>query len=150
MLRRVTLELVLIMVMLVISIIFLWLAQSYPLMASRFPKVISSFSLVLAVVLLITKIWPNARVDSGRNVKPGQNGLSWIVFSGLMVLYAIVMQIVGFIAATFLYLLCCPFLMGLKNPMRLGMIAIISALLLFVCTRWVLHVPIPVGWLFGQ
>lgn len=149
MLRRFTIEVVMLLIMAMISILFLWLALSYPRTPGQFPKVIASFTLILSVFLLLTKFLPNAKVDRGKNATPGPNGLSWIPFSILMILYAVLTQIVGFIMATFLYILCCPFLMGLKNPRRLGTIAIVSTLLLFVCMKWGLNIPIPPGLLFG-
>ncbi len=148
MLRRFTLEVLILLIMAGLSIVFLRLALTFPHTPGQFPKVVSSFTLVLSVFLLISKFLPGAKVDRGKSVKPGPNGLSWISFSVLMVLYGAMIQTVGFVLATFLYLLCCPFLMGLKNPLRLGALAIVSTLVLFACMKWGLQIPMPMGFLF--
>ena len=149
MLGRFTLEVIILILMLIVSVIYIWLAMDYPTVPAQFPKVISTFTLIFCIVLLVVRLLPNVRIDKGKFAQPGPDGLPWMAFSGLMIAYAVLVDFVGFPIATLLFLLCCPFLMGFRKRMSLTVIAIVSTSLLYVCMKWVLNIRVPVGVLFG-
>jgi putative tricarboxylic transport membrane protein len=66
----------------------------------------------------------------------------WILY-GLIVFYTFLMNVTGFIIATFLFVLCCTILLGLKKKLYVIATSISTTLLIFVLFDFVLNIPLP-------
>ncbi len=121
-------------------------AFSYPSDSSWFPRVLSFFLGLMAMVLLvrIRKAADEADFFSGQ---ASQVWAAAIVFVAA-VLYTLVIQFVSFEIANFLFLVVAMYLLGQRNPIVIASVASVTMLLIKLLFFVLLDVSRPQGLLF--
>ncbi len=121
-------------------------AFSYPSDSSWFPRVLSVFLGLMAMVLLvrIRKVADEADFFSGQ---ASQVWAAAIVFVAA-VLYTLVIQFVSFEIANFLFLVVTMYLLGQRNPIVIASVASVTMLLIKLLFFVLLDVSRPQGLLF--
>ena len=121
-------------------------AFSYPSDSSWFPRVLSVFLGLMAMVLLVRI----RRAADEADFFSGQASQVWaaaIVFVAA-VLYTLVIQFVSFEIANFLFLVVAMYLLGQRNPIVIASVASVTMLLIKLLFFVLLDVSRPQGLLF--
>ncbi len=121
-------------------------AFSYPSDSSWFPRVLSVFLGLMAMVLLV-RIRKEADEADFFSGQASQVWAAAIVFVAA-VLYTLVIQFVSFEIANFLFLVVTMYLLGQRNPIVIASVASVTMLLIKLLFFVLLDVSRPQGLLF--
>ncbi len=84
--------------------------------------------------------------EMSKDVKPNHLSKNHYIVTGILVLYAIVVPIIGFLFASFLLLLSLAWLFGMKRKLNLVVTSVVSSLFFIYLFTIVLQMPLPRGW----
>lgn len=160
--KKYNIELFMICLFNVFAIVFLFQVRNLNQTAALFPRIVSTFVLILGVSALISRLWPRKKQSPApeNSEKVGENDtmqplvkkegtLSWLVSLFWVGVYFLLLFIVGFVLATLLYALVVPVAMeGFnKRNVRTGIIfALLMALAMMGFER-AFYIDLPQGWL---
>ncbi len=125
-----------------------WVAFNYPADSSWFPRVLSVFLGLMAIVLILRSrkaaevsdvVWTEAQTAQARAAA--------IVFAAT-VLYALTIQFVSFEIANFLFLVTAMYVLGQRNPIVIAGVATMTMLLIKMLFFILLDVSRPQTLLF--
>ncbi len=125
-----------------------WVAFNYPADSSWFPRVLSVFLGLMAMVLFL-RSRKAAEVSDviGSDAQALQARSAAIVFAAT-VLYAVTIQFVSFEVANFLFLVAAMYLLGQRNPIVIAGVATVTMLLIKLLFFVLLDVSRPQALLF--
>lgn len=133
------------LLVLLVSVTAGWVAFSYPSDSSWFPRVLSVFLGLMAMVLLVRSrkvaVADDADFFDGQ---ASQARAAAMVFVAA-VLYALAIQIVSFEIANFLFLVAAMYLLGQRNPVVIASVATATMLLIKLLFFVLLDVSRPQG-----
>jgi putative tricarboxylic transport membrane protein len=109
------------------------------------PRGVAAF-LLLAALLLLYRAWTGRSLPLEKRLEGPDirrvGGVAVITFG-----YLFVVERIGFLATTFLYMLLFALVLGERRRSRLALFAIVVPLVVFMGFSTALHVPLPRGWL---
>lgn len=121
--------------------------------ASLFPKIITAMMVIMGLLLLLREY---VRMHNGSsNPKPIQikNGKLMLVFCASMLLYALLLEILGFLICTFLYLTAMAILLDKENSRRSMLYKVLFGGLLtaaiYLMFNNFFNASLPIGMIFG-
>ena len=109
---------------------------------TAFPRMVTVLIGVLALVLLV-------RPREGEPLPRGRAAIRVIVTILFLCLYAVVMDSIGFVITTVVFLLAELLLIGVRRPVLLVLVPLGVAVGLFYLFRVFLEVPLPVSGIGG-
>lgn len=145
--RNLTLETFLLAVLAGFSALFLLISKDYGTTAALFPRVIASASLVF-IILDIGWEYASARQApiKPRAEKFGKTGsVGWMPPLALQAGYIALIYIAGFTAATFLYLLACPWQLRYRKWLVTILHAALLTFTIVYTFHSVFHIRLPRG-----
>jgi hypothetical protein len=145
--RKLTLETFLLAVLAGFSGLFLLFSKDYGTTAALFPRVIASASLVF-IILDIGSEYAFARQApiKPRAEKSAKTGtLGWMPPLALQAGYIALIYIAGFTAATFVYLLACPWQLRYRNWLVTILHAALLTFTIVYTFHSVFHIRLPRG-----
>ena len=123
-------------------------AFAYPADSSWFPRVLSVFLALMAIVLMISSNGSTKAEDA--SLYRGQ--ASQLIYAASVfvaaVLYAIAIQFLSFEIANFLFLVAAMYLLGQRNPIVIAAVATVTMLLVKLLFFVLLDVSRPQGLLY--
>ena len=146
----------------VFAIVFLFQVRNLNRTAALFPRIVSTFVLILGVFALISRLWPRKKqLPTSENqekvceievIQPlvkKEGTLSWLVSLFWVGVYFLLLFIVGFVLATLLYALVVPVAMeGFnKRNVRTGIIFAVLMALAMVGFERAFYIDLPQGYL---
>ena len=134
--------------MLLVSVSAGSVALGYPADSSWFPRVLSVFLGLMAIVLLVGSI--RTKNADGAGAIDGQAShvkAAAVVFIAAVV-YALAIQFLSFEIANFLFLVAAMYLLGQRNPIVIASVATVTMLLVKLMFFVLLDVSRPQGLLF--
>ena len=147
--RGLTWETFLLAILAGFSALFLLISKDYGATAALFPRVIASASLAF-IILDIGWEYMFAKQASGkpRVEKSGKTGaVGWMPPLALQAGYIALIYIAGFTAATFLYLVACPWQLRYRNWLVTILHAALLTFTIVYTFHAVFHVRLPRGML---
>lgn len=141
------------MVLGALSGIILFQSLSMPAIPALLPRLVSILVLALSFAsianeLLFSRKKEDQAEEQGRE-KVGEKGsISVLAFVLLMLGYWLFAYLIGLLAATFLFMVISPSLMGFQKRRITMAAATVITVLLFACFRWVFQMPLPRGIFF--
>ena len=147
------------MILLVLASLFLlWTAyhiSSFDSLAApgSFPTVCALAMAVTGIINLVTTARARLQLDNGENV--GQQfarkvtPLQLVLFTALIVLYMLGMEVVGFLVASYLFLVASMFLLGSRRVVLNLLVSLLVLAAIFVVFRTAFSVVLPAGSLVG-
>lgn len=126
----------------IVAITFLVIATQMKGDAGLFPKFLSLLIIILNTIQLIMIFLKKAKPS--KNIDDLVIKKIFIIILDCLI-YVIVIKYLGFIISTILFLVSTVFLLDVKNK-KIGVItSIITVLVIYVCFKLLLKVPIPYG-----
>jgi len=123
-------------VIIVLSILGLVEAKSYPAEAGAYPLAILLMAIALSVILLVTK--PRVKTKPGNIVYRQLYGM--IAFT---IAYYIIIRIIGYYFATLLYVLVSMYFLKERNLIVLASVSVGFVVVLYCVFGLFLRVPLP-------
>lgn len=130
-------------------------ATSFPERSAAFPKVISIAGMLLSVILIVRSfVGKNKNAD--KEMFNSKQKKMILLMTGLIILYAVLINFVGFVIATIVFILVSGFLLypekitadNKKPVIMIVACAFILTLLIWYVFKNLLYVPLPAGALF--
>lgn len=123
-------------------------AFAYPADSSWFPRVLSVFLALMAIVLMISSRGSTDAEDASlyRSQASQLNYAALVIVAA--VLYAIAIQFLSFEIANFLFLIAAMYVLGQRNPIVIAGVATVTMLLVKLLFFVLLDVSRPQGLLF--
>ncbi len=117
-----------------------------------FPKLISALMVLMGVLLLLREYISSRGGEKKKEEIHFKNGKYILIFAGSIVLYAVLLNFLGFIICTFLFLACLTYVLNHEKSWRSVLIAVIygavfTVALYFMFER-LFNATLPVGSLF--
>ena len=142
--------------------VFLYLLSAYfwiksyalPIESGKFPRMVAILLTVLVTIHTIQILIKGFK--EGKNAENKENHgkddefiLNRLLFSlGTSVIYVFVINIIGFLLATPIYLVSTMLLLGVNNKKNIAIATMISVALIYVGFKVLLNVPVPQGIIF--
>lgn len=146
--RALNRDIVFSLLILLISVTAGWVAFGYAVDSSRFPRVLSVFLGLMALLLLVrSRRTPNEIGTESLREQLSRGRAAIIVFAAA-VLYALAIQIISFEIANYLFLVATMYLLGQRNPVVIVSIATATMLLVKLLFFFLLDVSRPQTLLF--
>lgn len=121
--------------------------------ASLFPKVISGLMMLMGLLLLLREYMDARKGKSDSSPIELRNGKVVLTFCGAMILYAFMLNVLGFIICTFAYLTSMVILLNKERSRRNIIISVVFGVvftaLLYVMFDQFFNATLPVGIVFG-
>lgn len=132
-------------VLIIVSIVGYIHSSSFALGARMFPR----FVFVLIIALSLLQLVLNMRgKQKKKNPMEGVDYRRMLSMILLIVCYALLVEPVGYVLSTPIFLFLSMWIMGQRDPRILAGVSIGITGLLFLAFRVILYVPIPLGPLF--
>ena len=146
----------------IFAIVFLFQVRNLNETAALFPRIVSTFVLILGVSALISRVRPGKRqfrapesqetvrdIDAIQTLVKKEGTLSWLVSLSWAGAYFLLLFIVGFVIATLLYALVIPLAMeGFnKRNVRTGIIFALLMALAMIGFERAFYIDLPQGYL---
>ena len=146
--RALNRDIVFSLLILLISVTAGWVAFGYAADSSRFPRVLSVFLGLMALLLLVRS--RRTLNEIGTESLRGQlsRGRAAIIVFAAAILYALAIQIISFEIANYLFLVATMYLLGQRNPVVIVSIATATMLLVKLLFFFLLDVSRPQTLLF--
>lgn len=109
----------------------------------------SAFPRIAAVIIGVFALVTLLRPEGGEALPRGGAALRVIVTAVLLFGYALVLDLLGFVLTTVLFLVAVLVLVGVRRPVLLAVVPLGVSLGLFFVFRFFLEVPLPVSGLGG-
>lgn len=109
----------------------------------------SLFPRIAAVIIGGFALIPLLRPEEGEALPRGGSALRVVVTAVLLFGYALVLDLLGFVLTTLLFLVALLLLVGIRRPVLLAVVPLGVSLGLFFVFRFFLEVPLPVSGLGG-
>ena len=109
----------------------------------------SVFPRIAAVIIGVFALVPLLRPEGGEALPRGGSALRVIATVVLLFGYALVLDLMGFVLTTVLFLVALLLLVGVRRPVLLVVVPLGVSLGLFFVFRFFLEVPLPVSGLGG-
>ena len=141
---------------LVVSCFLLYVARGLALPAATgykvgdelWPKIILS-GLIILVGLSLFFGWKKQAGNAARVREPNESWVRWGIITGMSVLYAYILQYIGFLVLTPFFMAAFMHILGLKKLPLLTGLSVVLTVVFFFLFRKVLVVPLPLGlWFF--
>ncbi|MFC1579648.1 tripartite tricarboxylate transporter TctB family protein [Thermodesulfobacteriota bacterium] len=97
----------------------------------------------LSLILLFQSISSKSDSSDGPPPLEGRNWLNIGIYTALLFLSLGAIKVIGFIPGGILSIAAFAVLMGARNPISIGLVAVIPPVLLFFALRYGLRVPLP-------
>lgn len=140
----------------ILSILIIYYSASLPHTAAHFPNIIAIIMIIASFILFI-KSFISLRLNYDKNkrtTKTLSHHSVWIRLLGVLIIlslsgmFILVLPIIGFEYAAFIFIASCIWLLGdWRAIKRYWYIPIVSTLLMSVLFRIALHVKLPVSFL---
>ena len=131
------------LLILLISVTAGWAAFGYAADSSRFPRVLSVFLGLMALLLLVRSLRTSNAIGTVSLSRQLSQGKAAIIIFAAAVLYALAIQIVSFEIANYLFLVAMMYLLGQRNPVVIVSIATATMLLVKLLFFFLLDVSRP-------
>ncbi len=145
----------------IISLIFLLLNAGYVYMAIQLPASpafgdvgpaelpfwLGIAGILLSLALIISELRKKPDAENGSALRPSVQGISYIL---LVILFAIGVNLIGFLATTFVFSLLGVMLLERRlSLLKSGIMAVGTTLFIYLVFILLLDVPLPEGVLWG-
>lgn len=148
-------EISFICLMLVMALTLAWVAFSYPLRSSVYPRALSVFLIFLIVCQVIVVCLKNKKISKEKIQVDEKNKVSKVFFSKVSIIiyllsgvYLLGVTKLGFYFSTYLYVASITLYLGYKNKIVALVWPMVLCFFIWVVFSWFLHVPTPEGILF--
>lgn len=138
------------LVLLVIGIVYLVLAYqipSYPYTevdADAIPKVLGFLLIILSVFLFLSKDSETEEQKERRKIPKKEVGMLLGV-AGFILLYIMLLEVLGFIVVTALFIYFCSWFLGYKNHIANGLVSVLFPVILYLMFTELLKMNLPSG-----
>lgn len=131
--------------LLVLAVAYGWVAQQWPEPFGGAETVgPETFPTLLAVVLVITSLYLIVKPDPDAHWPWGRTAMELILAILILVVYAFLLEPLGFVIATTGAVGCLCWRMGAK-PVSAGLTGLISAVVVFILFNHLLELSLPAG-----
>jgi hypothetical protein len=147
--RRIeSLEAFLLLVLGGFAIAFLVRAEEFGHTAALFPQIVAGLSLVLLAFIVAIRFLKKSAMKAGgaagsQAAAPPPDAISWPISLGIQVFYVVLIVLLGFPLATFLYLLSAPLQMGYRRWGVLGSYAVLMTVTVSAAFVYLFNVRLP-------
>lgn len=137
-------------VLTLIGLVFFLMTWSYTRSAALFPRAVALIVFILSLYSLLGRLksWTRGEGKKKTTQDVKATGMPWYVSFLAMLVYFVLIDVVGFIAATFLFLILLPLAMGYKKFFVITVVAVVFAAAISYSFGTFLHVPLPEGMIF--
>jgi putative tricarboxylic transport membrane protein len=128
-------------------------ASKFPKEAGTFPKIVSIFVIVLCIGQLILSATNLIRalksVDNKSDSDKKPINKDFIITIITLIVYPILIFVIGFLLASFVYLVYTMYTYGYRNKLGITLISVITIVALYVIFVLTLRINLPVGLIGG-
>lgn len=138
------------LVLLGIGVVYLVLAYqipSYPYTevdADVIPKVLGYLLIFLSILLFLSKDSETEEQKESRKIPKKEIGMLLAV-AGFILLYIMLLELLGFVIVTTLFIYFCSWFLGYKNHIANGLVSILFPVLLYLMFTELLKMNLPSG-----
>jgi hypothetical protein len=118
--------------------------------ASLLPVLITIFIAALSVSLILSSIRLEPAGDSEPHPVKTSKPTTLVVVIGIMIAYAWLMEVIGFVFCSFFAMSALFFTFGVRNYKKMAVIIVITLGVLYITFEKLLGAPLPVGTLFER
>ena len=137
--------------LLVMGVLFIFLiipqqtgeGEEYGMAPAALPTTAMLIIVGLSLILLFQSISSKRDPSDGTPPLEGRNWLNIGLYSALLVFSLGAIKVIGFIPGGILSIAAFAVLMGARNPISIGLVAVIPPVLLFFALRYGLRIPLP-------
>lgn len=133
------------LVILVFTVIYFLLGVNYPIKARIFPNILTVLLIILSIVMILQGL---NIISSPKKIKSGINKREIFYLSSIaiiLILYIILMNIVGFIPVTIIFLISGMWYLGYRKWWKNILIAVIGVIFIYYIFTQIMYVPLPAG-----
>ncbi|MGP4061135.1 tripartite tricarboxylate transporter TctB family protein [Halobacillus sp. H74] len=115
-----------------------------PVDSDFLPKVLGYLLIVLAVFLFFDKSSETEEEKEKRQV-PRSEILVLLAVGGMIFLYIFLLEIIGFVLSSVLFVFCCSLFLGYRKHKINAMVAVIFPLVMYLSFNYLLQISLPQG-----
>jgi len=132
-------------IILIFSIIYFFLGINYPQQARIFPNVLTILLLIFSIIMILQGL---NIISSPKQLKSGINKREITFLFSIavaLILYVILMNIVGFIPITIIYLISGMWYLGYREWWKNILISVLGVIFIYYIFTQIMYVPLPSG-----
>jgi len=132
-------------IILIFSIVYYFLGINYPQQARIFPNVLTILLLIFSIIMILQGL---NIISSPKQLKSGINKREIVFLIGIavaLILYVILMNIVGFIPITIIYLISGMWYLGYREWWKNILISVLGVIFIYYIFTQIMYVPLPSG-----
>ena len=132
-------------IILIFSIIYFFMGINYPQQARIFPNVLTILLLIFSIIMILQGL---NIISSPKQLKSGINKREITFLFSIavaLILYVILMNIVGFIPITIIYLISGMWYLGYREWWKNILISVLGVIFIYYIFTQIMYVPLPSG-----